>query len=345
MNVFKTIGIGVITLFIVTGCAQKTTIKAVKAAKISNKSIKNIGVMTFKSDNIAQSSQIDSEIANVRFDDKNYFNLVDRENLKKVLKEKRLNDSGLVRLIKRNRNKGLAQIETLVTGKVNVNDVAKTNYLEGRTDYNTCLRSKTDKKGNSYCVKYRTYNVQCKANTYSVNTKIKVIRIRDAKTLFTNNYSQSKKLKKCIDQSTVLPTRRDQNTKLAAQIAKQFIVDIAPSYIYFTAELMDDPDIEYSKKNEAYLKSALALIKNKRVKRANKLLKSLVKDTKNRSYVALYNLAVTEESLGNVKTALTLYKRAEDITLGIGETEENIAFAINRAEKNLIELEKSKKQI
>ncbi len=345
MKVFKTIVIAIIALFIITGCAQKTTIKAVKAAKISDKSIKNIGVMKFNSDYIAQSSQIDSEIANVKFDNKNYFNLVDRKNLEKVLKEKRLNDSGLVKLIKRNRSKGLAQIETLVTGKVNVDDVAKSTYYEQRTDYNRCIQSKKDKKGNYYCIKYRTYSVRCKANTYSVNSKIKVIRVSDAKTLFTNNYSQSKKLKKCSDQSTVLPTRRDQNTKLAANIAKQFIIDIAPSYIYFTAELMDDPDIEYTKKNEAYLKSALALIKNKRIKRANKLLKSLVKDTKNRSYVALYNLAVTEESLGNVKTALALYKRAEDITLSIGEIEENIAFGINRAEKNLIELEKTKKQI
>ena len=345
MKIIKSLLLVSFLLLIVTGCAQKTTIKAIKAAKVSDKAIKNIGVLPFQSDDIAQSSQIDSEISNIKINEKPYFNLIDRNNLKRVMSEKRLNDSGLVNLIKKNKDKGLSQIETLVTGKVNVSDVATSNYLESRTDYSRCVRYGRYKSGKRYCAAYRKYNVNCVAKTYTVNTKVKLIKISNAGTLFTNNYSASSKLKKCVDQSKVLPTRKAQNTILAANIAKQVIKDIAPSYVYFKVVLLDSPDIDYTKKDKVLLKSSLALIKAKRVKKANKLLQKIVKHTKHKSYVALYDLGVTEEALGNVKGALDLYKQAEDIALEKGKTLDEISHGIIRAEKNLAELNKANKQL
>ncbi|MFA9374340.1 MAG: hypothetical protein ACERKK_09285 [Poseidonibacter sp.] len=344
MKLFKAILVSFLLLIFITGCAQKTQIRAIKAAQVTDKAIKNIGVLPFKSDYIAQSSQIDSTIANVKINDKNYFNLIDRNNISRIMEEKKLNDSGLVKLIKGNRTEGLAQIETLVTGKVNVSDVATSNYLEGRTDYDTCVRTAYTKKGDAYCAKYRTYNVKCKANTYSVNTKVKLIKVSNSKTIFTKNYSASNKIKKCIDQNIVLPTKRDQNTKLAGYIATQLVKDIAPSYVYFTAELMDEPDIDYTDIQKGLLKTSLVLIENKRLEKAEKLLKKLNKLTNFKSYVALYNYGIVNEALGNVEEALNLFKKAEDISL-MTKVEENIAIAIIRAEKNLIELQKSKKQL
>ena len=344
MKIIKSLILVSFLLLIVTGCAQKTTIKAIKAAKVTDQAIKNIGVLPFDSDNIAQSSQIDSEISNIKINDKPYFNLVDRNNLKKVMAEKTLNDSGLVNLIKKSRDKGLSQIETLVTGKVNVSDVSSSNYYESRTDYSRCARYGYYKSGKRYCAAYRKYNVSCQAKTYHVNTKVKLIKISNADTLFTNNYSASSKLTKCTDQNRVLPTKQAQNTKLAANIAEQLIKDIAPSYIYFKVVLFDDPDIDYTAKDKLLLKSALALIKAKRIKKANELLKKVVKHTKNQSYVSLYDLAVTEEALGNVKGALDLYKQAEDISL-LTKPQDEISQAINRAEKNLAELNKANNQL
>lgn len=344
MKLFKAILVSFLLLIFITGCAQKTQIRAIKAAQVTDKAIKNIGVLPFKSDKIAQSSQIDSAISNVKINDKNYFNLIDRNNISRIMEEKKLNDSGLVKLIKGNRTEGLAQIETLVTGKVNVSDLATSNYLESRTDYDTCVRTAYTKKGVSYCAKYRTYNVKCKANTYSVNTKVKLIKVSNSKTIFTKNYSASDKVKKCIDQNIVLPTKRDHNTKLAANIAMQLVKDIAPSYVYFTAELMDDPDIDYTEIQKGLLKTSLALIENKRLEKAKKLLKKLNKLTNFKSYVALYNYGIVNEALGNVEEALNLFKKAEDISL-MTKVEENIAIAIIRAEKNLIELQKSNKQL
>jgi len=344
MKIIKSLLLVSFLLLIVTGCAQKTTIKALKAAKVTDKSIKNIGVLSFDSDNIAQASSIDSEISNIKINGEPYFNLIDRNNLQRVMSEKKLNDSGLVNLIKGKKNKGLSEIETLVTGKVNVSDVSTSNYYESRTDYSRCVRYGYYKNGKRYCASYRKYNVKCQAKTYNVNTKVKLIKVSNSDTLFTNNYSASNKLTKCIDQNKVLPTKQAQNTKLAANIAKQLIKDIAPSYVYFKVVLFDDPDVDYAPKDKLLLKSSLTLIKAKRIEKANKLLKKLVKHTKNKSYVSLYNLAVTEEALGNVKGALDLYKQAEDISL-LTKPQDEISQAIIRAEKNLAELNKANKQL
>lgn len=344
MKIFKLVSLVLLTLLFASGCAQKTTIKAIKAAKVSDKDIKYIGVLPFDSDNIAQGSQIDSEISNVEIKGKKYFTLVDRTNLKKVMSEKKLNDSGLVNLINESEDTGLTEVKTLVTGKVNVSSMASSNYYETRTDYRNCVKYSYSKGKRTGCAQYRTYNVSCKANTYSVNTKVKLIKVSNSSTIFTKNYDASNKLTHCVDDNRVLPTKNDYNSKLAANIAKQLIKDIAPSYVYFKVVLFDDPDTEYGAINETILKTGLALIKNKRMEKANSVFRKLNKNTKGQSYVALYDLGVTEEAMGNVKRALELYKQAEDISL-LTEPQEEISIAIRRSEKNLTELNKANKQL
>lgn len=336
----------VLIAFLIAGCSHKTTIKALKAPKVSDSSIKNIGVVNFKKDYIAQASQIDTEISKVIINGKEYFNLVDRQNLKRVLKEKKLNDSGLVRLVKGYRNKGLAQVQSLVTGQVNVSDLSSSTFYEKRTDYSRCSKYKyVEIKGKKrkYCVKYRTYKIRCKANTYSVSTKVKVIRVADAKTIFSNTYSKSSKLKRCRDSKNVLPSKKVQNTKLAAIIARDFIKDIAPSYIYLETKLLDKADIDYTSREEKMLETSIKLIENKRIQKANDLLKRLNESTKNRSYVALYNYGVTQESLGDLQNALKYYTKAEDIAILEDGLNEDISKAIVRVEKNILELKKANK--
>ena len=328
-----------------SGCAQKTTIKAIKAAKVTDTSIKNIGVMPFKNDNISQSSQVDSSISNVEIKGKKYFNLIDRNNIGKIMEEKKLNDSGLVDLINNESSIGLAQIETLVTGEVNVDDVSSVRFTEGRTDYSTCVQYAYTKKGKKYCNKYRKYNVSCKANTYKVKTKIKLIKISDASTTFANTYSASKKYKHCEDDNKVLPSKKDANTELAGSIAQALIKDIAPSYVYFKVTLLDSEDVDFNDKQEKLFENALDMIKLKRIKKANQLLHKLNNTLGSRSYVVLYDLAITEEALGNVKTAYNLLKRSEEISLETKGVVEEVAIAMKRVKNNLRELEKANRQL
>lgn len=338
------ISASIVVLFM-TGCAQKTQIKAIKAAKVTDSDIKHIGVASFKNDKVGQADQINSEIFSASINGKKYFNLVDRENIKMVMKEKELNDSGLVDLINNNdSSSGLQEIKTLVTGTVLLNDSSVSNYLESRIDYQTCRQWKTTKKGKKYCAKYRKYNVRCKAKTYSFKTNVKLIKIANSGTMFSNTYEASMKQSHCADDDNVLPSRKEAGTTLAGSVATQLLKDIAPSYVHFTVKLLDDPDIEYTDAQEKLLENALALIKQDRMDKANGLLSKLNDSTRGTSYVALYNLGVTEEALGNVAIAYELFKKAEDISL-MTEIIDEISLAVKRSKRNLAEFNKTKKQM
>ena len=163
--------------------------------------------------------------------------------------------------------------------------------------------------------------------------------------MFTDTYRESSEHAQCDDQSTVLPSKQDENTKLAGKIAQKLMVDIAPSYVYFWVTLLEDPDLEYNDMQKKLLENSLVMIDQKRIEKANELLKKLNQSLGGQSYVALYNLAITEEALGNVEEALKLLQMAENTAMNLGEINEEISTAITRTKKNLAELEKANKQL
>lgn len=327
------------------GCAQKTTIKAMKSAKITDTSIKDIVVLGFQNDRIGQSEQISTMISNTKINGKKYFNLIERNNLNKITKEQKLNDSGLVNLTNDEPLTGLSQVQTLLMGKVNNFDVSKNRYYEKRTDNTRCVSYKYSKNKKRYCVSYREYNIRCKSHTYSLNTSIKIVKVKDSKIIFAKTYNSSSKYKHCLDESNNLPTKRSEGTRLANNIATQLVKDIAPSYIYFKVRLLSEPDIYFSMKDKSILKLALELIEHEKFHQANKLLRNLNKKLEYKSYVVMYDLALSEELLGNLKEAYDLYKKADDISIQQqGKIISDINDGLKRVKENLSELDKSKEQ-
>jgi hypothetical protein len=328
--------------FLFVGCSQKIQIKAIKSAKVNDSFIKNIGVSSFKNDYISQASQIDSAISNVIIDGKKYFNLIDRKYIYQVISEKKLNDSGLVDLINDNNSEGLSQMEVLLVGEVNLDTVSSSKFVEERTDYTTCKKQYTN-KGKTYCIQYRNYNISCKANLYNVKTKIKLIKISNATTIFANTYDETITYKHCLDDKNILPNKKKVNSDLAQKIANRVIKDIAPYYVYFEVSLLDDIDIQLKDKEAKLFDNALTLIrKHKRIRKANEILTKLNNRLKGRSYVTLYNLSITEESLGNLDKAYNLIKKAENIALKKDKIIKEIIIAIKRIENSIEERKKVK---
>lgn len=327
-----------------TGCATKTKIKAVKAGKVTDSSIKNVGVMPFDNDKIGQSSSIDSTLSNVKFNGKKYFNVIDRKNIEAVMKEKVMNDSGLVKIVKEDTSGGLEQMTAMVTGSVDVDAVSQSSFLEGRTDYNTCVRTYV-RKGKTYCSQYRKYNVSCKKNTYDVKSKIKLVKVENAQNIFTQSYDASHSIKHCTDDSRVLQDKSVINAKLAKNIAASFARDIAPSYVYFTVTVLDKPKTDLKDLQEAKFKSAVKLIEINRVKKAGELLSKLNNETQGADYAIVYDLAITQEAQGKLVKALNNYKKAENLMLEVGDDVKDISYAIQRTEKNLAEQTKANKQV
>ena len=330
------------TLFI--ACSSKINVKAIKASKINDNSVRNITVTNFQNDTIYQSEQIDSALGNVIIDGKKYFTLIDRKNINIILKEKELNDSGLVDFVNQNQEEGLKEVKSILTGKVILNDLSSSSYYENRTNYNKCIKS-YHKNGKKYCSKYFKYTVSCKANLYSVKTKIKILKVSNSKIIFTNTYLKSKKYTHCMDDKNILPSKNKINTKLANLISSDIIHDIAPSYINFKVKLLDSIDIDITSNQKNKFKIAIKMIELNRIKKANKILKDLNTQLNSKSVVILYDLAITYESLGNLNIAYNLLKRAEDIAISKSNVIEEISIAIKRIETNIKEKHKAKEQM
>jgi curli biogenesis system outer membrane secretion channel CsgG len=344
MKTIIKLSIFILILITFQACSQKIQIKAIKASKLTNKNIKYISVDDFKADTISQATQIQTALSNVTIDGKHYFHLANRKNANKILEEQKLKDSGLVDLVDDEQIKGLQEVKALLTGEVILNDKSKSNYYEQRTDYSKCIQTYT-KKGKTYCKKYRKYNVYCQSNIYNVKTKINIINIANGATIYNNTYGAKSKYAHCSDDKNILPSKNYVNTRLAKNISNQLIKDIAPSYVYFTAVLLDSVDIKLTSKQKVLFKSALKLINLKRLKKANHLLKKLNFQVHNSSYVILYDLALTTESMGNLDKALHLLELAEDIALSKDKDIKEISKSINRIKHNIIEKNKSMKQL
>ena len=331
-------------VFFFLGCSQKVQIKAIKSAKITNGSIKNIGVVAFENDSISQSVQINSAISNIKINNEKYFNLIDKKNIDLVLKEQKLNDSGLVNLKGNTIQTGLSQVETLVVGEVLINDKSISFFREQRTNYRICIKS-YKKKGKTYCERYRNYKVHCQTNKYTVKTKINLINTKNAEILFTDTYEASSKYRHCSDDYNILPTKTIENTKLAKIIANKLLKDIAPSYVYFTLTLLDELNIDVNDKQDLLFENALKMIEHKRILKANQMLKTLNTQVNSKSYAVLYNLAITEELLGDINQAYSFLKQAENIALETDNIVDEIVIYMKKMQDNLSEKIKANKQI
>jgi len=78
----------------------------------------------------------------------------------------------------------------------------------------------------------------------------------------------------------------------ADKLAKQFVANFVPAYKIFEVTLLDDEDIDYSKREEELLDNSLVFIEQSRLDKAEKLLMSLLISTNYQSYVPAYNLGV-----------------------------------------------------
>jgi len=80
-----------------SGCAQKVRIKALNPAQIDRAtSTKNIAVVRFKNDEVGLSSKIERNLSRFKLENKPFFTVVNRGNINQVLKEQKLQNSGLV---------------------------------------------------------------------------------------------------------------------------------------------------------------------------------------------------------------------------------------------------------
>lgn len=287
---------------LLTGCAQRVQIKSLQPAQISRAAVtKKIAVIAFKNDRVNLSGNIEAKIAQYRLDDKPYFTTVSRKDFDKVLKEQKIQDSGLVESSSMGAAASMIGAQAIISGDVATPSMKRVDYYETRT------KCKKDQ-----CWEERVY---CINQTAALGAQIRMIDTQKGDIIYADSINKSASWSHCRDDSFVLPTLQMASEQLADAIAKDFVSKLAPHYVYAQVVLLEKPDLEYSDNQKLLLENALEYIKQNRYDKAQSLLTELIDSTAEKSYVPLYDLGVLKEAQGQLEEAQNLYKKADDLTV------------------------------
>jgi len=293
-----------VTIFI-SGCAQKVRIKALEPAEVDRAAkTKKIAVTGFKNDIVGLSSKIESNLARHKIENRLFFTMVSRNDINKIIKEQKLQNSGLVDVSTAVTVGDLIGAEAIISGNVGRASLNDTYFYERRS---RCA----DKK----CKELVYYNVRCKKRVVGLSADIRMVDVTRGDIIYADNISRTSTYKHCRDDSRALPSKEIAAQELADSIASTFTYKLTPHYRYFNVELLEDPDLDYDDNQELLLESSLEYIKQNRYDKAEKLLIRLIDSTGQQSYVAFYNLGVVKEAQGEYQKAKEYYEKADDLII------------------------------
>jgi hypothetical protein len=319
-------------LILVQGCSQKVTIEALVPAEIERVShTKKVAVVNFKNDSIGVSRKIEATLAKVKINHKNYFTLISRRDFNKIIEEQKLQSSALSTKNSSVKFGELVSAEAIISGDVHYPGNEDSYYYARRV---RCLDEK--------CQKLRRYTVRCIKRVISLNVDIRIVDVTKGDIIFADTFSRERAYRHCNDDANALPSGRMVAQHFAKSIADEFVYKLTPHYRTFEVELLDEPDLDYSDKEEDLLKYALEYIEKKRYNKAEELLIRLIDMTDSKSYVPFYDLGVIYEARGKYKQAKEYYEYAQNLMLApvdeIDEAVERIDRLIRQKQKSMEQL-------
>lgn len=312
---------------LLNGCAQKVTVKALEPAEINGAAnTKNIAVTPFHQDRVNLADKIEASISNQRINGKPYFKVINRTDLDKIIKEQKVQNSGLIDESTAVEVGNLLGAQAIISGSVDIPTLHDDHYYVERTK----CKGKGDERR---CWEVK---VSCKKRTIGLSAQIRMINVSTGGIIYADNVRRQKQWSHCADDQRTLPSKQSGSQYLANSIASNFAYKLTPHYRHITVVLLEEPDMEYSDHQERLLENALLYIEQSRYDKAEQLLRRLLESTASQSYVPLYNIGVIYEARGNFSEAQHYYKGADDLTI---EPVEEINLAVNRIQR-LIEKEK-----
>jgi len=309
-------------VLVFTACSPKVNVQALQPAQVDSVSqTKIIAMHNFKGDSMGLSSKIQTHLASKKINKKNYFTLVSRDDIERILHEQKLQDSGLLDEGTAVELGNLLGAQALITGSISDKSSSDTRYYVKRSK---CV----DKE----CKKTKEYSVVCTARTINLSAQIRIVAIEKGDIVFSDNLHAKKEWNACSDRDNVLPSKQHGLDLLSSRLASSFSAKLTPYYKSFSVTLLDEPDIEYTEKQEKTLENALVYIQRQRYTKAADLLNRLLSETQERSFVAAYNLGVVKEVQGNLQEAQELYALADNLSI---EPVEEIDYAIGRISRSI----------
>ena len=322
-----------VSLF-VSGCAQKVRIKALNPAEVGEMaSKKKVAITAFKNDKVGLSGKIESELAKHKLDNQKYFTVLSRKNLKKVLKEQRLQSSELMDERTSSRVGKIIGAQAIINGEVPIATSKSDKYTEKRKK---CVKYVKDEG----CVKYKYYYVTCNTTTAQVSANLNIVDIETGSIIYGDTISKDYSGDSCKRGKFL--SRAQAISKLSSEISSQFVRKLTPHYVYYNVSLLDSIKVNSSSEDNQKLKYALEYIKANRMDKAEKILNSLMDSLDGQSYVVAYNLGVVKEALGELDEAKKLYDMADGLSL---KPVEEINIAVKRISGNIDKRDEAKSQM
>lgn len=324
-----------------SGCATKIRVNMLQPAQYHEASLtKAVAVMPFSGPGGRQfAAELESVLSGIGIDDKQYFTLVDRASMDKVLSEMAFSHNGLVDEKTAVKLGKLIGAQGIYTGIVSRNNYDDSQYTERRQ---TCTRyeQRRDDKGRIYqgaCLHWRYYNVNCIKRVANFSVTPRLVDVATGRILYSRNLSAMTNSSGCEDTN---PLQSDMVLLEQAKdrVKNEFRRDIAPYYVTREISLIDSTDGIASKEAMAKLKNGMEYAGKGRMDSACELWGEARNMAVN-SHALLYNLGVCAESRGDLDAALSLYKQSDRI---LGKPNDDISLALNRvgeAIKNRSKLE------
>ncbi len=295
--------LSVVVTSLMTGCAQKVTIRALEPADIDRAAAtKKVAVSNFKHDRVGLSGKIEAKLSRFKIDNKSYFTIVSRNDFNKIVQEQRIQNSGLVDSQTVVDIGNLIGAEAIISGNVGKATLSDSYFYERRT---RCA----DKK----CKKLINYKVRCKKRVIGLSAELRMVDVAQGDIIYADTMNERAVYKHCSDDSRAMPSKEIVAQRLADVISNNFVYKLTPHYRNFRVELLDEGDLDYTDKQEQLLEVSLTYIEQGRLDKAERFLIDLIDSTDSQSYVAFYNLGVVKEAEGNYAEAKEYYENADNL--------------------------------
>lgn len=331
--------------FILFSCAApaiKTT-ALVPARFHQATTLKEVAVLPFDGpEGKAFSAEIEGVLAGVNIDDKQYFTLIDRTKLDKILNEQALSQTGAIDESTAAKVGKLVGAKGIYTGVITARNIANSPYTEERQDCSQ-YQTKYDNKGNAYqgnCISYRKWTVQCNQANATFSFTPKLISVESGTIIYSNNCVGTALAKGCPDDKG-LPNAQLLLAKAMSDAKMAFKQDVAPNYVNFTIRLMESNDGVTSKEAVEKMGQALDFAKHNRLDRSCELWGE-ARILSPSAPALLYNLGVCAETRGDLENALDLFKKADR---ALNKPNDLITAAIGRASEGIKKQQILKEQI
>jgi hypothetical protein len=234
-----------VALFAFSGCATKIKVNMLQPAQYHEASLtKAVAVLPFNGPGGREfAAEIEGVLAGIGIDDKQYFTLVDRASVDKVISEMKFSQSGLVDQKTAVKLGKMIGAQGMYTGVVTQNKYDDSPYSERRS---TCTQyeQKKDDKGKTYqgaCINWRYYNVSCMKRVANFAVSPKLVDVTTGRILYSRNLSSMADSSGCEDTRPV-QSEMVLLDKAKESVKKEFRRDIAPYYVTREIRLMDSTD-------------------------------------------------------------------------------------------------------